>query len=1010
MPRKFKFDPKKRFNKKKVFTNKKKKSSNSSNKEDDERGNHAKTWQFPLRDDKFLKLMRDLVPSVPFTPKEVKELMNPPDTLEDIINAKYADGTKKMTSKDKIILDNIKRTKKAEIDHDMTLIKNNGFRVHPKTKEGKELQLCMILQYAVEKSNNDLIANCFIKMMGRTLSSENLNKFEYFINRMNTIVADLDIIKLQFTKFSNQLPPLDRTQFILDEWQKQVIRHIDNKDSMIVMCPTSAGKTVLSTYVSSCDGRILFVVPTEPLAMQVGAHFTKALGQLVAIETDNTHSIADPVKNATLLREAPAVVGTPLAIEKALTEIGTGFSYVIYDEIHNLDGEQGEAIERITKIMKRVPFLALSATIGNIEDLTNWWQSFTDVPIHNVSYTGRFFNLQKCIYNQDENLVDRINPLSMVSIDDFVDGSIVRKNLQMTPSDIWDFIEKIMSVIDLEDLAPDNYFDRTVRLELKDCNDYLFLVLAKLSTYCNESEDNKTILAGILLTFQHNTEFNSDINIMDFVLNLRDNNLIPAICFQLNNISCYKIAMDLLFKLEKAEEAKYPDRNKELEKQMKEWKKWSEKNDKDLADMSEKQLVKKLEQGDDSIAVEKPVLGAPHRDFIVTKNTTIPETQIEEFKRTLRFSFKGYGDQLHPIIRALYRGIGLYIEGMPNTYLRIVQQLAQQKKLGVVFSDSQLAYGVSMPFKTSCIIKNPYGEDTMDPLVNMQASGRAGRRGLDTEGFVIYAGYDWNEVVDLSISPLPSIQGRNYFHPMVYLNQVICDSVERNYNDKKDNKYNYIKPITSDTMINPLNHSLADSSETFYQVSENNLTNSDRFSWCYDNSETENALIFNKMVWELGRKYPTNSICIPYIIKFLERKFANVNHTLAKEQIRISQYLAHFINQVQTTEASHQLIIDDDCLVLMNNLIDKGVDIVNHNIDNRVWKSIEKNVMVDTNDDFEKYQLSQRIWHFGENIRILQNYCYYTKRPLVKLLGKLFTRIWWIYSTATTNIISEAEN
>ena len=45
----------------------------------------------------------------------------------------------------------------------------------------------------------------------------------------------------------------------------------------------------------------------------------------------------------------------------------------------------------------------------------------------------------------------------------------------------------------------------------------------------------------------------------------------------------------------------------------------------------------------------------------------------------------------------------------------------------------------------------------------------------------------------------------------------------------------------SSIMINPLNHSLADSSETFYQVSENNLTNSDRFSWCYDNSETENA-------------------------------------------------------------------------------------------------------------------------------------------------------------------------
>ena len=1010
MPRKFNFK-KKPFNNNKKFVGKKKSAASKkvTSVEDDNRGNHAKTWQFPMRDDKFLKLMRDLAPSVPFTPGDVNDLMNPPDTLEDIINAKYADG-RKMNSSDRVRLDNIKRIKKDKIDHDMALIKANGFRVHPKTNEGKELQLCMILQYAVEKSNNDLIANCYLKMMGRQISPENAKKFKRFIDKMNTVVDELDIIKLQFTKFSNQLPPLDRNQFILDEWQKQVIRHIDNRDSVIVMCPTSAGKTVLSTYVSSCDGRILFVVPTEPLAMQVGAHFTKALGHLVAIETDTTHSIADPEKNFTLLKDAAAVVGTPLAIEKVLTEIGTGFSYVIYDEIHNLDGEQGEAIERITKTMKSVPFLALSATIGNINDLTTWWQSFTEATVHNVSYTGRFFNLQKCIYNQAENLVDRINPLSMVSINDFVDGSIVTKNLQMTPSDIWDFLEKLMIVVDLEELKPENHFDRTIRLELKDCNDYLILVLRKLVEYCNSSEENKAILQGILVTFQHNTEFDSNINIMDFILNLRDNDLMPAICFQLNNISCYKIAMDLLFKLEAAEIEKYPDRNKELEKQMKEWKKWNDKNDKAMSDMTEKQLVKKLEQGDESIAVEKPVLGAPHRDFIVTKNVTLTESNIEEYKRVLKYSFKGYADELHPVIRLLYRGIGLYIEGMPNTYLRIVQQLAQQKKLGVVFSDSQLAYGVSMPFKTSCMIKNPYGEDTMNPLVNMQASGRAGRRGLDTEGFVIYAGYTWDEVIDLSISPLPSIQGRNYSYPMVYLNKVICDSIEKHFADSKDKKYNYVKPIIEDTMANPLSHNLLESADNLFNESETNLTSSNRWSWCVDDSGTNQALLFNKMVWELGRKYPVNSICIPYILKFLERKFANVNHTLAKEQVRLAYILVHFVDQVAAENSEHQLVIDPSCLEQINNLIEKEVNISNSNIDDRVFRSIERNGIVNTSNDFEKYQLSQRIWHFGENIRILQNYCYFSKRPLVKILGKLFTRIWWIYSSSTTNIISETEN
>ena len=75
--------------------------------EDDNRGNHAKTWQFPLKDDRFRTLLRDLAPSVPFTANDVEDLMNPPESLENIILSKYADGTKKMNNADKIRLKNI---------------------------------------------------------------------------------------------------------------------------------------------------------------------------------------------------------------------------------------------------------------------------------------------------------------------------------------------------------------------------------------------------------------------------------------------------------------------------------------------------------------------------------------------------------------------------------------------------------------------------------------------------------------------------------------------------------------------------------------------------------------------------------------------------------------------------------------------------------------------------------------------------------------------------------------
>ena len=59
-------------------------------------------------------------------------------------------------------------------------------------------------------------------------------------------------------------------------------------------------------------------------------------------------------------------------------------------------------------------------------------------------------------------------------------------------------------------------------------------------------------------------------------------------------------------------------------------------------------------------------------------------------------------------------------------------------KLGVVISDNSLAFGVNMPFRT-CIFCGEM-EGRLTPLMAQQMSGRAGRRGLDTQGNLIYAG------------------------------------------------------------------------------------------------------------------------------------------------------------------------------------------------------------------------------------------------------------------------------
>ena len=142
--------------------------------------------------------------------------------------------------------------------------------------------------------------------------------------------------------------------------------------------------------------RVLFVVPTEPLVWQVAAYFTKLLREegdqdtKVGVVTD--HLTYYPPKKFDVMPQI--VVGTPFALETALTKprglVGKfetnkraqgdllpggfdHFDWAIYDEVHALDGAEGAALQRLIRSMN-CKFLALSATVGNAEELRGWME------------------------------------------------------------------------------------------------------------------------------------------------------------------------------------------------------------------------------------------------------------------------------------------------------------------------------------------------------------------------------------------------------------------------------------------------------------------------------------------------------------------------------------------------------------------------------------------------------------------------------------------------------------
>ena len=118
-------------------------------------------------------------------------------------------------------------------------------------------------------------------------------------------------------------------------------------------------------------------------------------------------------------------------------------NWVIFDEIHMMGKNEGSSMEHIARLYSNKKFLALSATIGNIDELKGWFEKIGHDTVSVVQCEKRFFNLQRFAYLTEKDSLEAIHPLGMVNKEDFEDRSILQKSLQPTPPDIWDFATKL---------------------------------------------------------------------------------------------------------------------------------------------------------------------------------------------------------------------------------------------------------------------------------------------------------------------------------------------------------------------------------------------------------------------------------------------------------------------------------------------------------------------------------------------------------------------------------------
>ena len=547
---------------------------NNNETNSDNKGN----WEFNFYQKKYDPISEAIVKQSMkqnngFNPKNISSYINKIVPKEELILIKKKEG-KKLKSAEEIILNNYLSKNKEILNNDLINIQKYGINAEIVTYEGKIHLLFKLLeeQLGHENPNKDNIANIYFKL-NELGYSDFISKYSNLINKMEKIIKEVDLIKLQFTKFHTQMPPLNNKGFTkLDDWQIQVINNIDNNISTVINAPTSAGKSILSGYTIT-KGKILYVVPTDALAWQISAYIGEILNINVPILTQTYQTIPSRDEMIILLNNSQAIVGTPNIIVDFLPFIKNNFKWIIFDEIHMIGKEEGYAMEYIIKLFPTVNFLALTATISNSKELTDWFKTISTQNINEVICNNRFFNLQKYYYSENTNEIICLHPLSLVTEDQFIDKSLINKTFNPTPIDCWNLSLKIKENFDLELLEPYIYFKDINRIGLDHVNNYFIQLITFLF---NKYLTNREIVMNIINSYKHENIVSNEIDLIKLGFKLKKINKTPAIIFHKNTNICLNIIRNFAKKIDSLENEKYPKlfqerikQNKEIERNIK---------------------------------------------------------------------------------------------------------------------------------------------------------------------------------------------------------------------------------------------------------------------------------------------------------------------------------------------------------------------------------------------------------------------------------------------------------
>src|SRR3989338_8779448 len=163
--------------------------------------------------------------------------------------------------------------------------------------------------------------------------------------------------------------------------EKAIKKGLLKGKNLLVCTPTASGKTLVAELAAVKNilegkGKCIYIVPLKALASEKFKDFKKRYGHLIRIAL----SIGDLDSADPYLSDYNLIICTAEKLDSLIRHHSPWLSSVatvIVDEIHLMnDVERGPTVEILItilkKLLKNMQLIALSATIGNPDELAEW--------------------------------------------------------------------------------------------------------------------------------------------------------------------------------------------------------------------------------------------------------------------------------------------------------------------------------------------------------------------------------------------------------------------------------------------------------------------------------------------------------------------------------------------------------------------------------------------------------------------------------------------------------------